>query len=137
MRRPSLPWRRLGLHYSMFKNSKSPGLIPRGSAHALRLPAKFEKFVAFLWQIAPIMPVLPTYPVYKRAPLQPCRTMPIKSTGFTGCGKTPYLMAVTEFLRELIYRRSMRGEDQKQSLMFSYLTLAQRIPADHPARPIR
>src|ERR1035437_7203225 len=91
MRRPSLPWRRLGLHYSMFKNSKSPGLIPRGSAHALRLPAKFEKFVAFLWQIAPIMPVLPTYPVYKRARLQPCRTMPIKSTGFTGCGKTPYL----------------------------------------------
>ena len=31
----------------------------------------------------------------------------------------------------------MRGDDQKQSAMFSYLTLAQRIPADHPARQIR
>ena len=32
---------------------------------------------------------------------------------------------------------SMRGEDQKQAAMFIYLTLAQRIPADHPARQIR
>ena len=32
---------------------------------------------------------------------------------------------------------SMRGDDQKQAAMFSYLTLAQRIPADHPARQIR
>jgi transposase len=31
----------------------------------------------------------------------------------------------------------MRGDDQKQSAMFSYLTLAQRIPSDHPAREIR
>jgi transposase len=31
----------------------------------------------------------------------------------------------------------MRGDDQKQAAMFSYLTLAQRIPADHPARQIR
>jgi transposase len=31
----------------------------------------------------------------------------------------------------------MRGDDQKQSAMFSYLTLSQRIPADHPARQIR
>ena len=31
----------------------------------------------------------------------------------------------------------MRGNDQKQEAMFSYLTLAQRIPADHPARQIR
>jgi transposase len=31
----------------------------------------------------------------------------------------------------------MRGDDQKQSAMFSYLTLAQRVPADHPARQIR
>jgi len=31
----------------------------------------------------------------------------------------------------------MRGNDEKQSAMFSYLTLAQRIPADHPAREIR
>lgn len=31
----------------------------------------------------------------------------------------------------------MRGEDQKQTAMYSYVTLAQRIPADHPARQIR
>lgn len=31
----------------------------------------------------------------------------------------------------------MRGEDQQQSAMFSYLTLEQRIAADHPARAIR
>ena len=31
----------------------------------------------------------------------------------------------------------MRGDDQNQSAMFSYVTLAQRIPADHPARQIR
>src|ERR1035438_9333675 len=31
----------------------------------------------------------------------------------------------------------MRGNDQKQAAMFSYLTLAQRIPVDHPARQIR
>jgi transposase len=31
----------------------------------------------------------------------------------------------------------MRGEDEQQTLMYSYVTLAQRIPADHPARQIR
>jgi transposase len=31
----------------------------------------------------------------------------------------------------------MRGDDQQQTAMFSYLTLAQRIPMDHPARQIR
>jgi hypothetical protein len=31
----------------------------------------------------------------------------------------------------------MRGDDQKQAGMFSYLALAQRIPADHLARQIR
>ncbi|MGB8261729.1 MAG: transposase [Terracidiphilus sp.] len=31
----------------------------------------------------------------------------------------------------------MRGEDQKRTAIFGYLTLAQRIPADHPARQIR
>ena len=30
----------------------------------------------------------------------------------------------------------MRGEDEKQAAMNSYVTLAQRIPADHPARQI-
>jgi transposase len=40
-------------------------------------------------------------------------------------------------LLKLIHRMSMRGDDQKQAAMFSYLTLAQRIPMDHPARQIR
>ena len=31
----------------------------------------------------------------------------------------------------------MRGDDQHQSAMFSYVTLEQRIPADHPVRQIR
>jgi transposase len=31
----------------------------------------------------------------------------------------------------------MRGEDEKQSAMFSYVTLEQRIPTDHPLRSIR
>lgn len=31
----------------------------------------------------------------------------------------------------------MRGEDNKQSAMFSYVTMEQRIAADHPARQIR
>jgi len=31
----------------------------------------------------------------------------------------------------------MRGDDQNQTAMYSYVTLAQRIPADHPARQIR
>src|ERR1700680_144399 len=31
----------------------------------------------------------------------------------------------------------MRGDDQKQAAMYSYVTLEQRISADHPARAIR
>jgi transposase len=31
----------------------------------------------------------------------------------------------------------MRGEDEKQSAMFSYVTLEQRIPSDHPLRIIQ
>ena len=31
----------------------------------------------------------------------------------------------------------MRGDDEQQAAMFSYITLAQRIPADHPVRQIR
>jgi len=30
----------------------------------------------------------------------------------------------------------MRGEDQEQTATYGYVTLAQRIPADHPARQI-
>jgi len=38
---------------------------------------------------------------------------------------------------ELIYERSMRGDEQRQTAMYSYVTMAQRIPFDHPARQIR
>ena len=31
----------------------------------------------------------------------------------------------------------MRGEDQRAAGFFSYVSLEQRIPADHPLRPIR
>jgi transposase len=31
----------------------------------------------------------------------------------------------------------MRGEEEKQTAMYSYVTMAQRIPADHPARGVR
>ena len=31
----------------------------------------------------------------------------------------------------------MRGEDAKQEAMFSYVSPEQRVPADHPLRPIR
>jgi transposase len=31
----------------------------------------------------------------------------------------------------------MRGDDQQQSNMFSYVSLEDRVPADHPLRPIR
>jgi len=31
----------------------------------------------------------------------------------------------------------MRGDEQKQAAIFSYVTMEQRIPADHPARQIR
>ena len=31
----------------------------------------------------------------------------------------------------------MRGMDEKQAGMFSYVSPEQRIPADHPLRPIR
>lgn len=31
----------------------------------------------------------------------------------------------------------MRGEDPKQEAMFSYVSAEQRVPADHPWRPVR
>ena len=31
----------------------------------------------------------------------------------------------------------MRGDDKQQAWMFSYVTMEQRIPADHPMRRIR
>ena len=43
-------------------------------------------------------------------------------------------MPGTAFCRDLIDPISMRGDDRKQAAMFSDLTLAERIPAGHPAR---
>jgi hypothetical protein len=31
----------------------------------------------------------------------------------------------------------MRGDDNNQTAIYSYVTMAQRIPMDHPARQIR
>ena len=76
-------------------------------------------------------------PLAERLPLAERQLRALKGHGFTGCGKTHCLMGVTAFCEELIYPRSMRGDDQKQAAIFSYLTLAQRIPGDHPARQIR
>ena len=47
------------------------------------------------------------------------------------------LRYVTVFEVAMFYKRSMRGDDKQQAAMFSYVTLEQRIPADHPARQIR
>jgi transposase len=47
------------------------------------------------------------------------------------------LMGIAVSFPALIHPISMRGNDQKQEAMFSYITLAQRIPMDHPARQIR
>jgi transposase len=35
------------------------------------------------------------------------------------------------------YNEGMRGDDQKQAAIFSYVTLDQRIPVDHPLREMR
>ena len=31
----------------------------------------------------------------------------------------------------------MRGEDERQQGIFSYVSLEQRVPAEHPLRPVR
>ena len=37
----------------------------------------------------------------------------------------------------LVRLLSMRGDERVQDSIFSYLTLEQRVPADHPLREIR
>ena len=34
-------------------------------------------------------------------------------------------------------REGMRGDDQQQNHIFSYLSPEERVPADHPLRPVR
>jgi hypothetical protein len=43
----------------------------------------------------------------------------------------------TDLHREMRYQGSMRGDDARQEVVFSYLNTEQRIPADHPLRGIR
>ena len=57
--------------------------------------------------------------------------------GLNRLRKNPSLMPVTAIFESFIYQRGMRGDDKQQAAMFSYITLQQRIPADHPARQIR
>jgi hypothetical protein len=46
------------------------------------------------------------------------------------------MMGVTAFLELIHHQGSLGGDDKQQAAMFSYLTLARRIPADHLARQI-
>src|SRR4026209_630315 len=59
-----------------------------------------------------------------------------------GCGKTRLLMV--ESIEELatirvthVEEARMRGDDHEQAAMWSYISPEQRVPVDHPLRPIR
>src|ERR1039458_6716743 len=58
--------------------------------------------------------------------------------GFTGCGKIRMCSKRYEgFHRLMRYVRSMRGNDEQQGAVFSYINPEERIPSDHPLRSIR
>src|ERR1039458_3627900 len=64
-------------------------------------------------------------------------TEPSRS-GFTGCGKIRMCSKRYEgFHRLMRYVRSMRGNDEQQGAVFSYINPEERIPSDHPLRSIR
>jgi transposase len=44
---------------------------------------------------------------------------------------------VVHFHKGMVYVSSMRGDEQEQEAMFSYVSLEQRVPSDHPLRAIR
>ena len=52
---------------------------------------------------------------------------------FTGCPPKS-LLSDTAIFASLIYQCGIRGDDQKQTAMFSSITLAQRVQSDHPER---
>src|SRR6266478_10017807 len=59
-----------------------------------------------------------------------------------GCGKTRHLMVESvkgsATMRVTHTKEArMRGDDRQQAGMWSYLSPEQRVPADHPLRPIR
>src|SRR2546427_1583232 len=74
--------------------------------------------------------------------LQPLKGASIKARirdRFTGCGKTRLMnrsLHETESA-ESCYKASMRGNDEQQGAVFSYVSAEQRIAADHPLRRIR
>ncbi|MGA3263102.1 MAG: hypothetical protein ABSC47_03545, partial [Terracidiphilus sp.] len=60
-------------------------------------------------------------------PFRPPRRMRKESGLYQGTTKQAAeklfgMMTVTDFCQDLIYQRTMRGNDQKQEAMFSYLT---------------
>src|ERR1700730_8566938 len=40
-------------------------------------------------------------------------------------------------MRTFLLRKPMRGKDDRSEILFSYIRLDERIPADHPLRVIR
>jgi transposase len=58
---------------------------------------------------------------------------------FTACGKNRLGVAseVTDVHSELGYIREMRGNDEQQGVVFSYVNIEDRIPAQHPLRSMR
>src|SRR5678809_1459277 len=59
-----------------------------------------------------------------------------------GCGKTRLWMPgppASSFRMRVTLREEvrMRGDDERQAAVWSYIPLEQRVPADHPLRPMR
>src|SRR5712692_2730421 len=64
------------------------------------------------------------------------------ANGLAGCGKSRHLTALgIDRCRRMRLNTSeevtMRGDDQLDGGMFSYISPEQRVPKDHPLRPIR
>src|ERR1044071_9032924 len=61
-----------------------------------------------------------------------------KTPLLTGCGKThqegPIMTVASKECQE---EAAMRGSEEVQDAMFSYISAEQRVPKDHPLRPIR
>jgi hypothetical protein len=55
----------------------------------------------------------------------------VKGHGFIGCGKTHLFLTGDEF------QASMRGDQDQQDEVFSYIPLEKRVPQEHPLRRLR
>src|SRR5262249_51247344 len=65
-----------------------------------------------------------------------------RGAGLAGCGKTRVLMSghgeESSTMRvTLTAEARMRGDHKQQAPMWSYISPEQRIPQDHPLRPLR